>query len=630
MRSPLFDRYRLAALVLLLTAAVLPAWLTLRFASPPGVRNIHIEAYRYGFSPSRITVNRGDRLHLTFSSRDTGQSFFLPDYDLHAVITPGSTTVEVYRLSRPEDPPARQEAVEITAGLPGPAGFLFGKSSFRNHTYNGPLHGTERGELIVRPNLLAAASLGLLCALPFAAWMLRMHPRPLPDSRPVNLFSIFPRLRHWVRMPGFSTRLALPMMGIFYFLVLAAFLGTKVSGRNAAPMVIWVLWISLLILVLVPLGGRLWCLLCPIPLLGEWLQRTWRTDSAGPGLAERMGAWPRLLLFLLLATFSTTLAALPPATGWLLLGLAAAALATSVIPEPRFFCRCLCPINGFLSLYSMTGRLMVRSASPPVCSGCARRTCLLSSEAGRGCPYGLCLGDVGRNNDCGLCLECVKSCAYDNVALLVRRRGWDRELTSYGEAWQAIVMLALAAVYGLVQLGPWDRVRDWIDLLDRQNWRAFWAFAAFLWFLCLAIVPGLFYLAIRAGIPLAGRPIPAGLMFRTAAAALVPLGLSAWMAFALSLLLSMLTFVLQSLSDPFNWGWDLLGTAGCRWHIIGGPLIPWLQVLCLILGFSFSLRTAFDCWEEQTGDGENVPLASLPTILFLWAASCGLTWFYAG
>jgi hypothetical protein len=39
-----------------------------------------LEAYRYGFSPSRIAVNRGDRLRLTFSTRDTGQSFFFQDY----------------------------------------------------------------------------------------------------------------------------------------------------------------------------------------------------------------------------------------------------------------------------------------------------------------------------------------------------------------------------------------------------------------------------------------------------------------------------------------------------------------------------------------------------------------------
>ncbi len=64
------------------------------------------------------------------------------------------------------------ETVEIVAGLPGWQGWLVSKSQFRNHTYNGPLHGTERGELIVSPNFLLYGALGLLCAIPLAGLML--------------------------------------------------------------------------------------------------------------------------------------------------------------------------------------------------------------------------------------------------------------------------------------------------------------------------------------------------------------------------------------------------------------------------------------------------------------------------
>jgi hypothetical protein len=60
--------------------------------------------------------------------------------------------------------------------------------------------------------------------------------------------------------------------------------------------------------------------------------------------------------------------------------------------------------------------------------------------------------------------------------------------------------------------------------------------------------------------------------------------LAVWIAFALATLLSMMTFVLQSLSDPFNWGWNLLGMAGSRWHIIWSPAIPWLQVGYVLMG----------------------------------------------
>src|SRR5512136_1994578 len=109
-RGRLTSRH-LAALSILLAGAALPAWLATVPSRAPQTRNIHIEAYRYGFSPSRIHANRGDRLRLTFSTRDTGQSFFFQDYDLHVSITPGNRLVSVQRLSRPDDPPIELETV---------------------------------------------------------------------------------------------------------------------------------------------------------------------------------------------------------------------------------------------------------------------------------------------------------------------------------------------------------------------------------------------------------------------------------------------------------------------------------------------------------------------------------------
>ena len=110
--------------------------------------------------------------------------------------------------------------------------------------------------------------------------------------------------------------------------------------------------------------------------------------------------------------------------------------------------------------------------------------------------------------------------------------------------------------------------------------------------------------------------------FRATTASLIPLGMGCWMAFALATVLSMMTFVLQSLSDPFNWGWNLLGMAGSRWHILWAPAIPWLQVACVLAGAAYALRTLGRCWPEGR--------ASLPQGSFLWAASADMIWFFAG
>ena len=623
----------MAGLFLLLAGAALPAWLAAVREPPPQTRNLHIEAYRYGFSPSRIHANRGDRLRLTFSTRDTGQSFFLQDYDLHVAITPGARLVAVQRLSRPDDPLVFVQTVEIVAGLPGWQGWLVSKSQFRNHTYNGPLHGTERGELIVSPNFLLAGGLGLLAVLPLAGWLLAGR----PVDRRINVFRFMPRLKKAVKAPSFQFNLALPMLAVFWFVILAGFLGTKVSGRNAGPMVVWVLWLSALILVLVPLGGRAWCTVCPLPLMGEWMQRRRlaRNPAELEGTAIRRvfgvplvwpkwlsNPWPRVLLFLLLGTFSTAIIAQPSATSWVLLGLVAMAAVTSIFPEQRLFCRHLCPINSYISLYSTTGRVAVRAVAASTCTACDEHFCLTGSAKGWGCPYGLCVAEIDRNNDCGACMECVKTCAYDNVAIFWRSAGRDEAIAGYGEAWQAIVMFALACLYCYINLGAWDRIRNWIDIVDKGHWGTFWVYAAAVWAGCLGVLPAVWYALTRAGVLMGGSKRKPADLFRSTTASLIPLGMACWMAFALATVLSMMTFVLQSLSDPFNWGWNLLGMAGSRWHIIWSPAIPWLQVACVLIGAAYGLRTLGRCWFEGRG--------GLPQGSFLWAAAAGMIWFFAG
>ncbi|MEI9975670.1 MAG: 4Fe-4S binding protein [Ignavibacteriota bacterium] len=605
-------------------------------------RNIHIEAYRYGFSPARIAANRGDRLRLTFSTRDTGQSFFFQDYDLHVSITPGTKVLSVQHLSRPDDPPESMEAVDVVAGLPGWRGWLVSKSQFRNHTYNGPMHGTERGELIVAPNILLFAGLGLLVAIPFAGLAAGRSTAGGAERR-FNLFQRFPRLKRALKEPTLVFNLALPMLGVFWFIILAGLFGTKVSGRNAGPMIVWVLWLSALIIVLVPLGGRLWCTVCPLPLPGEWLQR--RRLSRNPGELEGQtrkffgiplvwpkwlsNAWPRVLLFLLLGTFSTAIVAVPAATSWMLIGLMLMGVLLSVFPDQRLFCRHLCPINSYISLYSSVGRVTVRSVSSTTCGDCSERFCLTGSVKGWGCPYGLCVGEINRNNDCGACMECVKTCAYDNVAVFWRSTGSDTEVASYGEAWQAIVMFALACLYCYINLGAWDTIRNWIDIVDKKHWGTFAIYALVVWVVCLGVLPLMWYVLTRIGIALSRSTRAAGTLFRITAAAINPLGLACWIAFALATVLTMMTFVLQSLSDPLNWGWNLLGMSGSRWHMIWAPAIPWFQVTCVLVGAAYSLGSLRRLWVAAS-QGRRTALGALPLGTFLWSAAAGMVYFFAG
>ena len=638
-------------------------WLTTSNLQPL-TRQIHIEAFRYGTSPSIIRANRGDRLSLTFSTRDTGHSFFLQDYRIDAKISPASETVEVRDPFFTAGPPRDVQAVEITAGLPGVWGSLVSVSRFRCHVYCGLMHGFEQGDLIVRPNWLMTGSMGLLMAIVLLGWLRvrwdesssRAHSTPPP---PVDLNGRIRSLHTLLKWRPFQFAFTLPVLACFVLAILAGLFGTKVGGRNLAVMLTWAAWMSVLTLILIPLGGRIWCLVCPLPVLGEYLQRgatvQVRTAKGGFfgnrffGLGRRWpralrGPWLRLLLFLGLGTFSASLAGQPRWTAITLMIMALVPIMMSYVWELRSFCRFVCPVASYLSCYSITGRLMVRKRDAQVCRNCREKPCLRGNAKGWACPYGLSVAGIERNVDCGICTECFKSCPYENVSLAWRRGPWREQFPSYGEAWQAIVLLILAAVYSLTVHSPWPFVRDLVNVVDKATWMEFGLYAAALWALALGAGPLVFWLASFVGIWWCKRgenDIPkgspeqfsafsatSGQVFRRTMPALLPLGLALWAAFFIATLMANFTFVLYTFSDPFGWGWDLLGTAGMPWLQLWPSGIPWIQAGLTLSGLAFSLQKGYDLWRCTAAEKKRALRGFAPTAAVLIAVAAGMLLYF--
>ena len=82
-----FKRHIINFLIVVCFGSV-PAVICQFFTQQPVSRNIHIRSFRYGKDPSVIRCNRGDTLHLTFSTDDTGHSFFLEEFDNDAKVSP--------------------------------------------------------------------------------------------------------------------------------------------------------------------------------------------------------------------------------------------------------------------------------------------------------------------------------------------------------------------------------------------------------------------------------------------------------------------------------------------------------------------------------------------------------------
>lgn len=103
-----------------------------------------------------------------------------------------------------------------------------------------------------------------------------------------------------------------------------------------------------------------------------------------------------------------------------------------------------------------------------------------------------------------------------------------------------------------------------------------------------------------------------GQFFVEYATALLPLGLAAWASFSLSFVLVNISYAWQVLSDPFGWGWNLLGTADWKWTPYLADWQAYLQIPILLIGLVAAIAIAFRTAREQ----RNSPQTALPIVGF--------------
>ena len=406
------------------------------------------------------------------------------------------------------------------------------------------------------------------------------------------------------------------------FAILAGLIGTPVGSRNFSIVFVWIAWWAILILVAVPFFGRGWCTVCPIPLPGEWLQRGAILDPPGKKPKWLNLRWPKFMRniwlqnisFLLLALFSSVLLTTPNVTAIVLAAMLIAAIGLSTIFERRSFCRYLCPVGGFIGLYSQAAPLELRVKDKQVCVACVGKPCYNGSENGYGCPWDVFPGGLTRNTYCGLCLECIRTCPHDNIAINLRPFSADlaRPSTRIDEAFKAFIMLGSAMVYAGVLLGPWGAIKDAAYHVGTSAW---FIYAGIFLAIILVILPGLF----ASGILMTKKPLPFKRRFACLATALIPLGLMFWVAFSLSFVLTNASYIFASLSDPFGFGWNLFGTANIAWQPMLTSILAPAQTLALVGGLIWSAGTAQKAAKE-------VNVSSIPVIAFGLITTLVMLW----
>ncbi|MFQ5857991.1 MAG: cupredoxin domain-containing protein [Anaerolineae bacterium] len=644
-----------AFLVLIILLSLVP--LSSRAASPAR-REINLEASRFDWQPEVIHVNRGDQLVFNITSTDVVHGFYLDGYEVNETILPGET-----------------RTVTITADKAG-------KFRFRCSYTCGNIHPFMIGELVVEPNtpytgavvltlLTAAGTVGYVWTrkgkMENGRWKTEngewkvedgtdnLHFQssvfPLPSSpfrlplsifRPTRLLPFdllqIGALKRLLDHRAFQYFVILPNLLFFVLILMAGFFGTPVGNHNFAIIFVWIVWWAVLITLLIPFGARVWCTMCPIPAPGEWLQRLGFVLRRKRQLFTLGKVWPRRLRniwlqnfsFLTVAILSAIILTTPIATGIVLSLFIVLAIVLSLVYQRRAFCRYVCPVGGFIGLYSLVAPLELRVKDPEVCRRHCGKECIRGSADAFGCPWLEYPGTMNRNAYCGLCTECIKACPVGNVGLNLRAFGKDL-LVPYrhlDEAYKAFIMLTSAGVYSAVMLGPWGWLKDWANL---NSLPTFTAYAVGLLALNLVVVPGIFLTFSWLSRRLAGASqVPLRRVFVTYAYSLVPMGLMAWIAFSIAFVFINISYAIPLLSDPFGWGWDLLGTKHYPWTPYLSGWVPYFQIPVLLVGLVLSILLAHRLSEESFPDPQRARRALVPVAMFLMGVTLVFLRLYLG
>jgi len=201
-----------------------------------------------------------------------------------------------------------------------------------------------------------------------------------------------------------------------------AFLLAKPMGKEGWGLtLVWSVWWPLLFLSFL-LIGRIWCAVCPIGALTELVQRFLHIKMPVPALLKKYDYALIMAGFLLILWVEevSQMRHSALATALLLLTILAGAVVVNTLYERATWCRHVCPLGGLAGVCSMTSVVELRP-SIEVCSNqCTTHSCYKGAKNAAGCPLFQHVMFVNTNQQCKLCMSCLRSCPNDAVQLNIR------------------------------------------------------------------------------------------------------------------------------------------------------------------------------------------------------------------
>lgn len=606
------------------------ALVTLAFSEE---RFFEIKARRFSYDPNVIRVKKGDHVRIRLISEDVHHGFFLDGYNIQTSALPG-----------------KEGSLSFVADKSG-------RFTFRCSVTCGDFHPYMVGYLEVLPNnnFIAGVLIVVLFGLGSLAMSLqkkKMDPTPklfrfIPLTWRFELTK-FKKVRQLLKSRWFPFLPIVINLFIFTVILMAAFVGGYGAGNyNFGIMIVWILWWVLLMIFMVPVVGRLWCMVCPFPLIGEWIQRGKLVEVGRQkpwGLAKRWpnrfrNLWPLVILFWVATWFSGFFTVRPLATFILLGTIILTAIILAMIYSRRAFCLAVCPVSGFQGLYANFSMCEVRVKDKDICKNHNPKTCFVGNEKGYGCPWMEMPFDLNRNTYCGLCMECMKTCPYDNMAFNIRppaadffveKKPTDKlyRRRSTDEAFKALTMLGIFFSFFMAFQGPSGKLKDMIRATTFKGYLSYIGESALTDFL---LIPGTFLIfALLSRAASGDKEVKLQDVFVNFSYVLVPVGLAVWAAFSLGIILPNWSYLMHVLSDPFAWGWNLLGTAHFPWTPVLTRILPYLQLFFVSVGLAFALNLGFTFSVHTYRGLKKAKRGWLPILAFLLLIHVFFFWLFLG
>ncbi|HVO71964.1 MAG TPA: hypothetical protein VMT24_18070, partial [Aggregatilineaceae bacterium] len=473
------------------------------------------------------------------------------------------------------------------------------------------------------------------------------HPHTLFDVLRVPVLGRLLRWR-WGRLV-----IQLPLALIAALLLYDGFTGPQVGSQNLATVTVWIHYRGLVVLAIL-LAGNLFCMGCPFTL----------TRTLARRLSKRGRRWPKALrhkwiavggLFLIFWLYEWwSLWASPWLTAWVILAYFAASFLLEVAFTESAFCKYVCPLGTFNFVYSTLSPLQIRARDPQVCKTCVGKECVNGSYREKpivlidqiatpgkpaqrhedgpqgvlGCGTLLYVPQITSNMDCTFCLDCVRACPHDNVALAARHPLRELvDVSAWPKRWDvgflviALAFMGMFNAFGMVS--PIYGFLDGLAHLTGIQSRGLQLLILFL--LGNLLAPGLLGLGtawLSCKLAQATRPKAVKLTFAAFAPAFVPFGLGIWVAhYGYHFLTGALAIVPVLENFLIDNHIPLLGTSPA-WNLSGIASLSQIghvQAIALTGGYLLSLIVILQVAQKLYRQPGFAQRAMLPWVLLTFA-----------